>query len=164
MVVSNFSYEYCDDIIKVFNKPDLMETFISNDRAYKRFIIDDNSVNKTKYLWLWESVDNLIKSNLGVEYYLSIWIIVLKYNVGDYFSLHEDNPNQTDNRCLSGGVELSNRSDFVGGDYIIKNTPSYFKRGELVNHKVNDPHEITPLTSGTRWSLHFGINKIKNIL
>ena len=157
------SYEYCNKIIEVFNSPNLMETFISKDRSYKRFIIDDNSVNKTKYIWLWDSVDNLIKTNLGNDYYLSIWVIILKYDSGDYFSLHADKPDQNDARCLSGGVELSNRYDFIGGDYIIQNIPNDFDRGRLVTHKVNVLHEITPVTHGTRWSLHFGINKIKNI-
>ena len=37
-----------------------------------------------------------------------------------------------------------------------------FERGKLLTHKVLDTHEITKCEKGTRWSLHFGINKNYN--
>ena len=44
----------------------------------------------------------------------------------------------------------------------IKNKPIKFERGKLITHKVLDTHEITKCEKGTRWSLHFGINKDYN--
>jgi|TARA_B100001093_G_C26268428_1_gene775827 hypothetical protein len=157
--------DYCNNIIKVFSEEETMERFVlKNNRAYERFIIHNNSELKDKYKWLWEGVDNLIKRNLGDNYYLTIWIIVLKYIEGDYFKLHQDRYFNDDDRCLSGGVELSDKNDFEGADYVVKGNPLEFERGKLLTHRLNDLHEITPTKKGTRWSLHFGINKLKTIL
>lgn len=157
--------EYCNNIIKVFSEEETMERFVvKNDRAYKRFIIHNNSQLKDKYKWLWEGVDNVIKRNLGDNYYLTIWIIVLKYEKGDYFEKHQDRNSQDDDRCLSGGIELSDESDFEGANYLLKRKPVEFERGKLFTHKVTDEHEITKTKKGTRWSLHFGINKQKEFL
>ena len=157
--------DYCNNIIKVFSEEETMERYVvENNRAYKRFIIQNNSELKDKYKWLWEGVDNLIKCNLGNNYHLTIWLIVLKYDKGDYFAKHDDKTKQDDDRCLSGGIELSNEADFEGANYVLKGKPTKFKRGKLFTHKVTDIHEITKLTKGTRWSLHFGINKLKTIL
>ena len=82
----------------------------------------------------------------------------------DYFEKHIDRPKQDDNRYLSGGIELSDKSDFEGGQFVVKNIPILFEKGKLLTHKVTDSHEITKLKKGTRWSLHFGINKLKTIL
>lgn len=159
---------YCNNIIKVFSEKETMERFElkqkTTSRAYKRFIIGNNSHRKDKYRWLWKGVDNIIKKNLGDDYYLSIWIIVLKYDKGDYFAEHQDKRKQDDDRCLSGGIELSDKSDFEGAKYILKGKQVKFERGKLFTHKLTDIHEITKLTKGTRWSLHFGINKIKSYL
>ena len=154
------SNEYCDNIINHF-KNGLMENFQTLDRKYKKFIIYQND---EKYKYLWNDIDSLIKNNFGSNHYLSIWIIVLRYDIGDYFLVHEDRYNQDDDRYLSGGVELSNKSDFKGGEFIVNNVITPFERGKLMTHKVTELHEIKPITSGTRWSLHFGINKIKTLV
>jgi predicted 2-oxoglutarate/Fe(II)-dependent dioxygenase YbiX len=114
---------------------------------------------------LWDSVDNLIKNNLNNNHYLSKWIIVLRYDIGDYFNPHTDNPNpsDTDDRSLSGGIELSNKDDFDGGEYIVRDINNPFERGKLFTHKLTELHEITKVTKGTRWSLHFGIHKSKTL-
>lgn len=157
--------EYCNNIIKVFSEEETMETFIINGRRkYKRFIIFNNSHLKSKYQWLWNDIEDIIKYNLGYNHYLTLWIIVLRYDKGDYFKEHIDRPNQDDDRCLSGGIELSDESDFEGANYILKGKQIKFERGKLFTHKLTDEHEITKTKKGTRWSLHFGINKQKEIL
>jgi hypothetical protein len=159
MVSYKLSNEYCDDIINHLN--DLVEDFQTFDRKYKRFIIHQNN---EEYKYLWNDIDLLIKNNFGNNHYLSIWIIVLRYDVGDYFLPHMDRYNQDDDRYLSGGVELSNKSDFEGGEFIVNNLITPFERGKLITHKVTELHEIKPIISGTRWSLHFGINKSKSLV
>lgn len=157
----NFTKEYCDSIINQFSKNNLIEKFEAHDRKYNRFIIYQNN---EEYKYLWNDIDLLIKNNFGNNHYLSIWIIVLKYDIGDYFLPHTDRPNQDDDRYISGGIELSNEDDFKGGEFIVKNIKIPFHRGKLITHKVTDIHEIKPVISGTRWSLHFGINKSKNVI
>jgi len=168
-----FSKDYCNKLIKHFSENETMERFEDKDipkggyyqssRSYQRFIIWDNSV-PDKYKWLWKDVDTLIKRNLGNNYYLSLWLIVLKYSKGDYFEKHQDRPTQDDGRCLSGGVQLSDKNDFEGADYVVKDEVMEFVRGKLFTHKLTDEHEITKTKKGTRWSLHFGINKLKTPL
>lgn len=157
--------DYCNNIIRVFSEEETMETFIiKGRRKYKRFIISNNSHLKSKYQWLWNDIEDIIKYNLGNNHYLTIWIIVLKYDKGDYFKEHMDRPNQDDDRYLSGGIELSDESDFEGANYILKGKQIKFERGNLFTHALTDKHEITKTQKGTRWSLHFGINKQKEIL
>lgn len=156
--------DYCNNIIRVFSEEETMESYVSNDRAYKRFIISNHLNRVNKYQWLWNDINNIIKQNLGKEYFLTLWIIVLKYSKDDYFSTHKDRVRQDDDRCMSGGIELSGKNDFEGGNFIVKNVPVEFERGKLLTHKLTDSHEITKLENGARWSLHFGINKEKSKL
>ena len=97
--------------------------------------------------------------NIGVF----AFILSMK-NKGDYFEKHQDRNSQDDDRCLSGGIELSDESDFEGANYLLKRKPIEFERGKLFTHKLTDEHEITKTKKGTRWSLHFGINKQKEFL
>ena len=156
--------DYCNNIIKVFSEKETMETFLSHNRLYKRFIIIENSELKDKYEWFWNDIDNLIKNNLGNNHYLSIWIIILKYKKGDYFKKHQDRVTQDDDRYLSGGIELSDKNDFEGANYVVKNKVMEFERGKLFTHGVTEMHEITECKNGTRWSLHFGINKQADLI
>ena len=164
MASCKLTEDYCNNIIKVFSEEETMETLVIKGRSYKRFIIHENSPIIDKYQWLWNDIEDIVKCNLGNNHYLTIWIIVLKYDKGDYFEKHIDRPKQDDNRYLSGGIELSDKSDFEGGQFVVKNIPILFEKGKLLTHKVTDSHEITKLKKGTRWSLHFGINKQKQIL
>ena len=164
MASCKLTEDYCNNIIKVFSEEETMETFVIKGRSYKRFIIHENSPIIDKYQWLWNDIEDIVKCNLGNNHYLTIWIIVLKYIEGDYFKLHQDRYFNDDDRCLSGGVELSDKNDFEGADYVVKGNPLEFERGKLLTHRLNDLHEITPTKKGTRWSLHFGINKLKTIL
>lgn len=150
-----FSEEYCQKIIDSFQNTDLLFHQKTHNRNYKKFKID---LKDEFYKWLIEDVDNLIKKNLGNSHYITLWLIILKYDTGDYFLPHTDGYGKTENRCLSGGVELSKREEFEGGDFVVNNIPRKFERGKLITHKIDEIHEITKVTKGTRWSLHFGIN------
>ena len=41
--------EYCNNIIRVFSEEETMETYVANDRSYKRFIIINDTDVKDKY-------------------------------------------------------------------------------------------------------------------
>lgn len=161
----HFSNEYCDYLIDYFSK-EQMEAFENFNRKYSRLVIYKEDL---LYSFLWSKVDNLIKQNLGDTHYLSKWVIVLKYIKGDYFLPHTDLPSNlvnTDDRYLSGGVELSNKEDFTGGNYTIPGKTKKYNRGNLLTHNTNVIHEVSMVESGVRWSLHFGINdtELKKIL
>jgi hypothetical protein len=154
MVNYKFSDEQCDYIIKYFQS--LLHEYTGSGRKYKRLTIKKDD---KQYEWLWNDVDTLIKENLGKDHLLTMWILVLRYDVGDYFLPHTDGVYVGENdRYLSGGVELSKKSDFDGGDFIFENKLLEFNRGSLITHGLDELHEITTVTRGTRWSIHFGIN------
>ena len=80
-------------------------------------ILDYNS-------WIHNCVNELISKNIGNEYCLVDRVTVLKYEVGDFFLKHKDGPYNTQlNSNLPnhfyGGVELSERYEFTGGDFFI---------------------------------------------
>ena len=155
-----FSEEYCDKLINIFTSDKVVHPVQNKERKNKIFLLRENQ----GYPWLWDDVNNLIKSNLGDDHFLTLWVIVLRYDKGDYILLHEDNPHQNDNRYMSGGVELSNKNDFEVGEFIINNKVVEFERGKLITHGVTTPHEVKEVTKGTRWSLHFGINRDKSLV
>ena len=76
----------------------------------------------------------------------------------DFFTEHRDGEG-TANRYLSGGIELSDENSYKGGIYVLKGSNSRSKQGELFTHDPYVLHEITKVTKGTRYSLHFCIGK-----
>ena len=155
-----FSDKYCDKVIKYFSESNLLKPISNFERNHSMFIVKENS----GFDWLWNDVNRLIQTNINSDHFLTLWISVLKYDKGNYFLSHEDSPNQNDNRFMSGGVELSKKDDFKGGEFVILNETVQFDRGSLISHNVTTPHEIKEVTNGTRWSLHFGINRRKSLV
>ncbi len=155
-----FTEEYCDNLINLFTSDEIVKPLDNFERKHKLFIVKENNV----YTWLWDDVNKLIKSNLGDNHFLTLWISILRYDKGDYFLKHEDSPYQNDDRFMSGGVELSKENDFEGGEFVINNEAVEFERGKLITHGIKTPDEIKEVTKGTRWSLHFGINRKKSLV
>ena len=84
------------------------------------------------------------------------------YNKGDYYGWHRDS-NPTNNRVLSVTVELSNPSDYEGGELYFDY--AYYKdqgvcyeplekaQGTVIVFPSNELHEVEKVTKGTRYSL-----------
>tara|TARA_B100001564_G_scaffold176325_1_gene148316 strand:+ start:213 stop:683 length:471 start_codon:yes stop_codon:yes gene_type:complete len=155
--MESWNREYCKKVINEFLNDNDMIDYKSDNRKHKRRTLTDEN------FWLWKSIDNLIKSNLGPDYYLSQWVVGLRYDKGDYFLEHSDGYGHG-TRILSGGIELSNENDYKGGKYTLKGLDGKNKRGYLFVHKPDEVHEITEVTKGTRYSLHFCISKNSNKL
>ena len=68
-------------------------------------------------------------------------------------SLHKDGDYAR--AYLSGGILLNN--DYTGGEFIIEGTPLDIPIGEVFTFGRNDLHEVKPIKSGVRYSLHFHI-------
>ena len=147
--------DYCKEVINYFCNEQVMENYSSDNRKYKRNLLFERDKGNN---WVWKSVDNLIKSNLGENYFLSTWLIGLRYDKNDFFTEHRDGEG-TANRYLSGGIELSDENSYRGGIYVLKGSNSRSKQGELFTHDPYVLHEITKVTKGTRYSLHFCIGK-----
>ena len=132
----------------------LIESKIRKQKNYH--ILDTSS-------WIHRCLNELISKNLGSGYYLVERVTVLKYELGDFFLNHTDGPSNTKrNPSLPnhfyGGVELSERNEYEGGEFFINDKIVDFKKGRMFTHGFSDSHGVNMVTSGTRWSIHFLIN------
>jgi predicted 2-oxoglutarate/Fe(II)-dependent dioxygenase YbiX len=152
------SDEYSNTIkLEYTNK---LQPIESNIRKQKNYHILDCSS------WIHDCVNELILKNIGNNYCLVDRVTILKYEVGDFFLEHEDGPSNTRlNPNLPnhfyGGVELSERDEFIGGEFFINDKNVDFKKGRMFTHGFSDSHGVTMVTHGTRWSLHFLIKNNK---
>ena len=150
--------DFCNKVIHIFCNDDVMEKMYIDDRKYKKHILHDFEKDG-EYSWIWVAVDDLIKNTLGVNFYLKNWVIGLRYDIGDYFLEHKDDYGTKNDRVLSGGVELSDKSTYDGGVYLLEGVDMRAERGVLFTHNPHTRHEITKVTKGSRYSLHFCIGK-----
>ena len=134
----------CKDIIEYL---DSKEHIPSDTKRYgtKTGIILD----RTKDGWLFD----LIESQLSPEYKIKDVFRGLIYKKGDYMSLHKDA--DFDDAYLSGGILLN--EEYEGGEFIIEGKTLKVPIGELFTFGRHQEHEIKPIKSGIRYSLHFHI-------
>ena len=98
---------------------------------------------------------------------MKLFITLLVYNKGDFFGKHIDNQEdyKSSTKTVKSGGYLLN-TDYTGGEFLIEGKPLQVKVGELFLFGRNVEHEIKEVTSGVRYSLHFGVseNKPKSLL
>jgi len=92
-------------------------------------------------------IDHMVETQFG------------EYTTGGHYSWHHDvdfeNESGAD-RKISTVVQLSDPSDYVGGDFEFSRieTPQGFRtRGSVLCFVSYNTHRVTPLESGTRYSL-----------
>lgn len=83
---------------------------------------------------------------------------LLKYDVGDHYTWHTDwSPVNNKKRKLSMTIQLSEPSDYEGGDMEIMDGPEVRKVSKEIGSATVFPswavHRVTPVTSGVRWAL-----------
>ena len=134
----------------------------SEDRfRYKKLNrIKIGAVNEFKF------VKDIIQKDLTLlnpEYLVSEWISLLIYKPGDFFGTHKDGHSYSSNNydtILSAGYLLN--KDYTGGKFLLENNELNSNIGELFTFSRFVTHEITPIETGTRYSLHFAVNKLKS--
>lgn len=101
---------------------------------------------------LWEKVTTENQINLDfVEVYE-----VKEYMVGDKFGTHVDTHEKIDvekDRKLNLILQLSDPSTYEGGDLRIKDHMATRELGSVIFFPANYQHELSMITSGTRYSL-----------
>lgn len=79
-----------------------------------------------------------------------------KYTIGSFFEKHKDMGGKNDpnsERVKTLIINLSNESDYGGGDLIINNTIVNKKSGSAFLFPSTTLHELKPITNGVRYSL-----------
>jgi len=77
----------------------------------------------------------------------------IQYNQGDYFLPHTDTPytsNPTTTRIYTLVVQLSESSDYLGGDLVVDGDVGNRARGSIVLFRSNKIHELTEVKHGQR--------------
>jgi len=144
--------DICENIISIYSDK------LSNiDLSYRRNKVYHETNSSS---WIFNYIDNLIKENFGDEYKLLQRVTILKYESGDFFHKHTDgdwNSNLTKNlpHHFYCGIELSKENDFNGGKFEVDGVQLEFKQGRIFTHSYNEPHEVTMVKDGVRWSIHF---------
>ena len=85
---------------------------------------------------------------------------VNKYGEGQYFDTHIDiifNDSmlgQRQVRKISCAIQLSDPSDYEGGDLIVRGEVMSNGMGDLHIFHAVTPHSVSPITKGTRYSMN----------
>ena len=115
--------------------------------------------------WVFVKLSKWISTlHLGFELITPPHAVFRKYEIGDFFMKHIDEPpNPTPRRYMTVCVQLSNEFDYEGGDmYVYRNdVKELIPRtiGYTYTFGVKVPHEVTPIIKGSRKSLTIFISE-----
>ena len=166
-IINNaFSNSDIKDINDIGNELNQEKGIVAN-KDYNNFrdtIIAWIPSNNNNYVWLFSKLTDIITqvNNMYFKFDLhSIQNLQYSiYNEGCFYKKHYDispfNPNNG-MRKLSFSLQLSEESDYEGGDVILHNENSGVRfprsKGTLAFFPSYTPHEVTPITKGTRRAL-----------
>lgn len=94
-------------------------------------------------------------SNIGIKSILNNQVKITKYIEGDFFAPHRDfkKTDKFGSTYKTLVIQLSELSDYTGGDLYVKNIPQSKEQGSYSLFLSSDIHEIKQIDSGTRFSL-----------
>lgn len=145
-------------ILEVLHSKDWSECYITQSNDLKKniwFYINDIP----EFSFVKDIIDRDLK-NIDKDYKCSDWLTLLIYQKDDFFGLHKDDYEDAKDKILfSGGYLLNN--EYEGGEFIISGEKLHATIGELFMFGRKEEHEVKPLKSGIRYSLHFAI-KLEN--
>jgi hypothetical protein len=114
---------------------------------------------KLKFLDLFnkELIDFILSrlSKIGIKSILNNQVKITKYIEGDFFAPHRDfkNTDKFGSTYKTLVIQLSESSDYTGGDLYVKNIPPSKEQGSYSLFLSSDIHEIKRIDSGIRFSL-----------
>jgi len=143
--------EYIKSFYKLYKEVDGMDTHTLNGIPIKfrkgssaKFVTIDNSELKD---FLLEKLKPLKVKNIPT-------IKIMKYGRGGSLAKHQDfSKYGVDIIYKTLLVQLSESTDYIGGDLIVENTPQSRVIGSLTTISPTAQHEVTILESGERYSL-----------
>lgn len=134
----------------------------------------DSSIRDNKIAWFPKEcwVENLLLSYVFKTNVINDWNFNLngaeqvqftKYQKDEFYTWHRDTSTDSEiQRKLSVTVQLSDYSDYEGGEFEIQDCwgtrvanihPDAKKQGSILIFPSFLLHQVTPITSGTRYSL-----------
>lgn len=172
-----FTAEECDNLIKHFKSNSYdnatvidSEKTIKNDIASKR----STDIREGRLVWLRHD-DETINWVFQKLFYASIWanfgwsllplrsLQITEYDAntdGGFYKRHRDIiMGTTPQRIISSVTQLSNPEDYTGCNLIFDKSANmpppeeYRNQGDTIFFTSIEPHEVTPILSGKRYSL-----------
>lgn len=151
-VISHSICEVCISLCKNFKRGKSKHEHLWKAQFDSTLITDVNHI-------IYQTLDNfwnefVVKTNIKIdfiEYYE-----VKKYTVGDFFESHRDNYFTLDSkidRKINLILQLSEKNDYEGGDLLIGSHTVSRNKGTVILFPATYMHEVTKVTSGTRYSL-----------
>lgn len=150
-----------EEILKVYKSKDYSDVHTFFDLEWKRNL--QVPISKLPEFNFIRDLINKDLRKMHPDYLVSDFITILEYNKGDFFGRHRDGPSyesKTDITILSGGYILNDY--YKGGDFLIKNKKINTEVGKIFTFSREVVHEITEVTEGVRYSIHFAVNRPEN--
>ena len=111
--------------------------------------------------WIFEKLKFKLSNEFDIEWLSNPHGVFRYYTKGDYFLEHKDNVNKSgsDPRYFTVTVQLSEPSEYIGGDVIVEKVNKINKNiGSATLWGSNLIHEVKNIEKGTRNSLVFFIS------
>lgn len=166
-----FTPEQCEAIIQLcenltLKKSEIVtetDTNLLNEEYRKSNVAWLPTAKDSAFAWLYANLSEVVKVvneqffNYDLDYLENLQFTIYDNN-GSHFSKHVDNLSSANkNRKLSFSVQLSASETYTGGDLLLYNgeKPTYASReqGTINFFPSWTLHEVTPIISGTRYSL-----------
>jgi hypothetical protein len=142
-----FTQEECEMIISLNHEHKGYSQILRDDRDYEEWLIDS-----TKF--------NFLLKNLKSEFKIKSLSDgrIIRYNVGNYFSIHKDRYSLHSDRYKTLIIQLSD--NYEGGVLEVNNKIVDKSCGNCILFDSNDWHSVSAITIGIRYSLVFWLEKI----
>lgn len=171
-----FTPEECNQVIKLYKtKTAQTATVVDTEKLAHNSVpsVPRNDVRQGKLVYIDKSANELnfvfdrlynavIWANFGWSLLPLEFIQITEYNPvsGGFYKRHRDViSNQIPQRIISCVIQLSDPKDYEGCELVFDETsglptPSEFvEQGDTIFFLADEPHEVKPITSGTRFSL-----------
>jgi predicted 2-oxoglutarate/Fe(II)-dependent dioxygenase YbiX len=163
---SEIPVDVCDYIIKNFDNDNYQDGKIGNNNTYNNKVRnvqvnfkDDNWINALLVGYI--RYANFANFHYDLSDHDKEGIQFSKYNEGCFYTKHTDYGDNDNHRTrkLSLSFQLSDESEYEGGELIlynhIQNTSfsAHKSKGSIIVFDSRIRHEVTTVTSGTRYSL-----------
>ena len=156
----------CDNILDIaINKQEFERGLVFGQK--ENLDVRKNNTQDIAYAW----INCLLNGYIGYANYTNFnydlsssdqeVAQVSRYCEGDYYTIHNDYNNDKESpshtRKISMSVQLSDSSEYEGGDLILyegkKSVTMPKSKGTIIIFDSRMYHEITEVTSGTRYAL-----------
>lgn len=134
---------------------------IRDDEARKGRIVFCDHKNPTTNFAFQKLYYSLLWANFGWSVFPLRFLQIAEYNSatdGGFYKRHRDIiKHQTPQRIISSVTQLSRKEDYTGCNLIFDDDSGaptdFLEQGDTIFFTSIEPHEVTPIMTGTRYSL-----------